>query len=106
MQPTKGEILVDGKIKNNLKGWQKMIGYVPQDVYIMDDKKKILLLLYQRNKSRRTGYIVYKEVQIRGFCFKSRRWDEHQYWRIWRQISGGQRQRIAIARALIEILKF
>ena len=53
LQPTKGEMLVDGKkIKNNLKGWQKMIGYVPQDVYIMDDTiKKILLLLYQRNKS-------------------------------------------------------
>ena len=94
------------KNKNNLKGWQKMIGYA-QDVYIMDDTiKKILFLLYQRNKSIKTGYIVYKEVQIRGFCFKSRRWDEHNIGEFGDKISGGQRQRIAIARALYRDLKF
>ena len=37
----KGEILIDGKsIKINLSGWQKNIGCVPQDVFILDDSLK------------------------------------------------------------------
>ena len=36
-----GEILIDEKnLKNNESGWQKKIGCVPQEVFIIDDLKK------------------------------------------------------------------
>ena len=41
-----GSILVDGvEVKNNIKSWQKNIGFVPQQVYLDDDtiKKNIAL---------------------------------------------------------------
>ena len=39
LEPTKGEILIDsGKLTdNNFTSWQQMIGYVPQEVYLLDD---------------------------------------------------------------------
>ena len=35
----KGILEVDGKVisKNNLRSWQKNIGYVPQQIYLLDD---------------------------------------------------------------------
>ena len=36
-----GEILIDEKnLKNNESGWQKKIGCVPQEVFIIDDSLK------------------------------------------------------------------
>src|SRR5216683_651391 len=36
--PSSGSILVDGRnLHDNLAGWQRGIGYVPQSVYLMDD---------------------------------------------------------------------
>ena len=38
---TSGEILVDGvNIANNIRNWQQNIGYVPQNVYLIDDTIK------------------------------------------------------------------
>lgn len=38
LDPQQGEILVDGQpIKQNLVQWSKLIGYVPQSVYLTDD---------------------------------------------------------------------
>ena len=38
---TSGEILVDGKnINENMKGWQKNLGYVPQTIFLSDDTLK------------------------------------------------------------------
>jgi ATP-binding cassette subfamily C protein len=38
---TSGEILVDGiNISNNIRSWQMNIGYVPQNVYLIDDTIK------------------------------------------------------------------
>ena len=40
-QPTSGEILIDGnRLDDNLRSWQKGIGYVPQDVFLTDDTLK------------------------------------------------------------------
>ena len=36
--PSKGKILVDGiDIAQNISSWQLQIGYVPQEVYLLDD---------------------------------------------------------------------
>ena len=37
----KWKVLVDGiKIKNNLKAWQSMIGYLPQDTFLLNESKE------------------------------------------------------------------
>ena len=41
LKPSNGEVLVDGtNIEKNLISWQKQIGYVPQEVYLLDDTIK------------------------------------------------------------------
>ena len=39
LEPKKGKIEVDGKTitSKNIKNWQKLIGYVPQHIYLSDD---------------------------------------------------------------------
>ena len=40
-KPTKGEITLDDvNILQNRRGWQKMIGYVPQSIYLIDESIK------------------------------------------------------------------
>ena len=38
LDPQQGDILVDRQpVKSNLLQWSKLIGYVPQSVYLLDD---------------------------------------------------------------------
>ena len=38
IKPNKGTITVDKKdINENLNSWKKILGYVPQDLYLLDD---------------------------------------------------------------------
>ena len=103
MQPTKGEILVDEKNKNNLKGWQKMIGYVPQDVYIMDDTiKNIAFALPEEQINKEQVISSIKKSKLEDFVSNLEDGMNTNIGEFGDKISGGQRQRIAIARALID----
>jgi len=102
LSPVKGQILVDGQnIESNLPGWQRKLGYIPQDIYLAD------------NTIRRNIALGLSDEQI----------DENRVWEVISlanldelinqlpnkldtivgergvRLSGGQRQRIAIARA-------
>ncbi len=103
LSPSSGQILVDGlNMADNHVGWQRQIGYVPQDVYVLDDTlarnvalgcdddqidsdrlKQVLRLarLDQLVDSLPGG--IQAMLGDRGA-----------------KLSGGQRQRIGIARAL------
>ncbi len=38
LEPTSGRVIVDGfDIRQNIRGWQRRIGYVPQSIYLCDD---------------------------------------------------------------------
>ena len=102
-EPTSGEISYDGiNINNHRKEWRNMLGYVPQEIFLLDnniesniaaefDSKKIdkIKLKNSINTSNCHEFInklpegVNTNVGERGV-----------------KLSGGQRQRIGIARAL------
>ena len=100
--PTSGNISVDGVniCPKNVYSWKSNIGYIPQDIVLMDDTivnnilfhepfdkdkfdeciKKVGLFESQRSDSRHTGSIKMNDNAL--------------------QLSGGQRQMVAAARAM------
>jgi ABC-type multidrug transport system fused ATPase/permease subunit len=103
LMPEKGDILVDGiSTYPNIRGWQNLIGYIPQSIYLMDDTVESniafgvpdhLINLERLDKAIRAAQLtelieelpdgIKTVVGERGI-----------------RLSGGQRQRIGIARSL------
>ncbi len=103
LRPTNGSIIVDGvNIFENIKSWQNLIGYVPQNIYLSDDtiKKNIAFALPEEKID---NYAVNKAVMDAKLDNLVNNLDNGLDTKIGEfgdRISGGQRQRIAIARAL------
>lgn len=103
LRSTKGRILVDGRvILGHLKSWQRKIGYVPQDSYLIDDtlRRNIAFGLPDEeiNEDRVCAAVCMAQLNRliaslpEGLgTFVGERGV---------RLSGGERQRIAIARAL------
>jgi ABC-type multidrug transport system fused ATPase/permease subunit len=112
LQPTTGKVSVDGiDISNNLKEWHKLIGYVPQSVFLLDDtiKKNVAFGL---NDNEIDEYRVIKSLEYAELGDYKNIFPQGLNTMVGERgvgISGGQVQRIAIARALYinpEILVF
>ncbi len=105
LEPEKGTLEVDGKIitKQNVRSWQRSIGYVPQNIYLSDDTiaANIAFGVGDTNVNQDMVEKASKIANIHKFII-----DElpKQYQTIIGErgvrLSGGQRQRIGIARAL------
>jgi ATP-binding cassette subfamily C protein len=104
-QPTSGSILVDDHVlsPDKIRAWQASIGYVPQDVFLIDDTiaRNIALGLADADIDRTRLFEVAAAAHILEFIENelpagfSTTVGERGV-----RLSGGQRQRIAIARAL------
>lgn len=103
--PTAGSLLVDGKPlkEEDKRAWRAGIGYVPQDIFLMDDSIAANIAFGRNPKD--IDYDRVREVaeaaQIRKFIetelpagFDTRTGERGV------RLSGGQRQRIGLARAL------
>jgi ABC-type bacteriocin/lantibiotic exporter with double-glycine peptidase domain len=106
LEPQKGNLEVDSKIitKNNLESWQKQIGYVPQNINLIDDSiiSNIAFGEDSNEDINITRVIkVSKIAKLHNFIFNNLP-DQYQTKVGERgiRLSGGQRQRIGIARAL------
>jgi len=100
---TSGEILVDGiNIKNNIKGWQKKIGYVPQNVYLLDDtiKANVAFGIDPKLIDEESVDLVLKSAQLSDFIDNIPEGKNSIVGERGVKLSGGQKQRIGIARAL------
>jgi len=105
LQPTKGEIEVDGVniTEENLREWQNTVGYVPQFIFLSDDtiKRNIAFGLpdekIEQDKVEKAAAIA----NLHDFVVKTlpSGYDTLVGERGIR-LSGGQRQRVGIARAL------
>ena len=103
LKPNKGEVKVDGKnIQSNLKSWQHQIGYVPQNIYLMDDTLKNNIALGEETEDIDDKLIkdAVKLSGLQNFISNLPNGLDTIVGERGAQISGGQLQRVGIARAL------
>lgn len=101
--PQKGSITVDGKsIHDEATQWHKMIGYVPQSVFLIDDtiRNNILFGIDEKDADEERIKKAIEQAQLSEFVAKQSKGLDTILGERGVKISGGQRQRIAIARAL------
>ena len=109
--PNQGLITVDNKdIKSSLKDWQKIISYIPQNVFITDDK--IINNIALGVKEKDIDYHRLKSIKISNieeFIHDLPKGLDTNCGELGERFSGGQKQRLGIARAFYidaEILIF
>lgn len=103
LEATKGEVLVDGvNIQENLRGWQKQIGYVPQTIYLTDDTllRNIAFGIADDEINMKSVASAINDAQLGEFIEQLPEGLQTVVGERGVRISGGQRQRIGIARAL------
>ncbi len=105
LEPQQGTLEVDGQIitKFNRRKWQRMIGYVPQQIYLADDTVAANIAFGQEAKDIDHAAVerAAKIANLHDFVVNNL---PQQYQSTVGErgvrLSGGQRQRIGIARAL------
>ena len=105
LDPMDGSLSVDGIVinNNNKRSWQKIIGYVPQQIYLSDDtiRANIAFGIAKENINQEAVEQAAKIANLHEFIVKEL---DNQYNTTVGErgirLSGGQRQRIGIARAL------
>jgi ATP-binding cassette, subfamily B, bacterial PglK len=102
LEPTNGEILIDSlKLKKFKNQWMKLIGYVPQKLFLTDDTIKqniaigIDLLKIDNSKIKQ----AIKLSQLENLTKKFRNLYKESLGEQGSKISGGQIQRISLARS-------
>ena len=101
--PTQGRVLVSGvDVRQDLPTWQRQIGYVPQDIYLIDDsiRRNIAFGLPDDQIDELAVARAVQAVQMESFVQSLPQGIETPVGHDGVRLSGGQRQRIAIARAL------
>lgn len=104
IDPTEGEILIDGKNlkEHNLENYRNFIGYIPQESYLFSDsiENNIGFAIDKPTHEKVVEYAKIADVDKNIVEFKE------QYNTMVGErgvmLSGGQKQRICIARALIK----
>jgi ATP-binding cassette subfamily C protein len=105
LRPQQGIISVDGTPLrgDNIRRWQQDIGYVPQQIYLMDDTvaRNIAFGVPKEDIDMEAVRDAARQAHIHDFISDElpERWDTPVGER-GVKLSGGQRQRIGIARAL------
>lgn len=105
LEAQEGTLEVDGKAitENNIRAWQRTIGYVPQQIYLTDDTvaANIAFGLDAKDIDQKAVERAAKIANLHEFIVNEL---PHRYQTTIGErgvrLSGGQRQRIGIARAL------
>ncbi len=105
LHPQKGEVLLDGTdIYSIPKRWAKTIGFVPQNVFLIDDtvRHNVAFGIYEDEIEDDKIIRALKSAQIYDFIQGLPHGLDTVVGESGVKFSGGQRQRLAIARALYD----
>jgi len=103
LPPQSGRVLVDGQdIHDNLRGWQDIIGYVPQSIYLCDEsiRSNVAFGVPEDEIDDRAVRRALEAAQLDAFVASLPQGHDTTVGERGVRLSGGQRQRIGIARAL------
>ena len=103
LEPQQGKILYDGQdIRNDYADWQSRIGYIPQNIYLIDDsiRTNVALGVYEDQIDDARVWKALDDAQLGDFVRGLKNGLDTAIGELGVRISGGQRQRIGIARAL------
>jgi ABC-type multidrug transport system fused ATPase/permease subunit len=112
LAPTAGRITVDGRdIRSALRSWQRHIGYVPQEPFLLDDtlRRNVAFGIADAEIDDRRVDSALRLAQLADFVTTLPDRLDTLLGERGTRLSGGQRQRVAIARALYhepEVLVF
>ena len=102
LKPTKGKILIDNHDINTIgKSWQKSIGYVTQNTFLIDDTIKNNIIFGSQDKFDKI--LFEKAIQfsnLENYLITLKNGVETMVGENGVKISGGEKQRISIARAI------
>jgi ATP-binding cassette subfamily C protein len=103
LEPTSGRLLIDGAdIRENIRAWQNHLGYIPQDIYLIDDtiRRNVAFGLPDEQIDDAAIWRALDAAQLTSFVRELDGGLEAQVGERGVRISAGQRQRIGIARSL------
>lgn len=101
--PQQGSVRVDGKnIYENMNSWHRMLGYIPQTIYLSDDtiRNNVAFGIKEEDIDEQAVVEALKKAQLYDFIQTLEQGLETFVGDRGVRLSGGQRQRIGIARAL------
>jgi len=103
--PASGRILVDGRdIGDDLVAWQRNVGYVPQDVYLLDDtvRRNVAFCLPEGEIDDERVWSALRAAEVETFVRSLPGGLDAMVGQRGDRLSGGERQRLGLARALYE----
>lgn len=103
IQPLAGSITIDGKPISNIRlpEWRSRVGYVSQDVFLLNDTIRNNISLYDSSISDDNIFEAMKKAYIYDFVKTLPNGLDTYVGERGTELSGGQRQRIALARTLV-----
>lgn len=101
-EPTAGEIFIDGQklTPANRSRWHERVGYVPQEIFIIEGTLADNIALGQPQADRAKVTQVLEQVQLKEWADELPQKLDTPLGEYGSRLSGGQKQRIGIARAL------
>jgi ABC-type multidrug transport system fused ATPase/permease subunit len=99
--PTAGSIRIDDKVltPSNRRQWHRLVGYVPQEIFIIQGSLADNIALGQPIVPEKIERIL-EQVQLKEWAFELPKGIDTPLGEYGSRLSGGQKQRIGIARAL------
>jgi ATP-binding cassette subfamily C protein len=105
LTPDQGKVHVDGlDIRENLREWQKMFGYIPQTISLMDDtiRRNVAFGIQDGDIDEKSVWKALHSAQLDDFVRTLPGGLDTIVGEGGVRLSGGQRQRVGIARALYQ----